>query len=197
VTAFVAIALLAAACGSSSAPTTSASASAAAPATTPPASSTPAATIGATASPAAAGSPGADPAAALSIAAPYALAPLDAAQGAAFEASLKAGLGSMASIVQIGARQVKKGGANEGLLLAMTFPGVPVLDAFLDSIAGGAAGPGGKVTSTTIEGHDVKLIEGADTHAAAYLHGSTIVFAYGQAADKALGMITAVIQATE
>jgi hypothetical protein len=195
-TALAAVALLAAACGSSTAPTAppagSPAAATAAPAATP--AATPAA---ATASPAAAGSPGADPAAGLSIAAPYTLAPLEATQAAQFEASLKAGLGAMSSIVQVGAREVKKSGANAGLLLAMAFPGVPVPGSFLDSIAGGAAGSSGTVSSTKINGQDVKLIEGPNTHVAAYAHGGTIVFAYGQAAADATGIITAVIQATE
>ena len=170
----VAISLFAAACGSSSAPTTTASASPAAAATASAAASI-AATSAESASPAAAGSPAADPAASLSIAAPYTLAPLEATQAAQFEASLKAGLGAMA------------------------FPGVPVSNtsSFLDSVVGGAAGASGKVTSTTIQGKDVKLIEGSQTHVAAYLHGSTIVFAYGQTADETLAIITAVIQASE
>ena len=194
----VAISLFAAACGSSSAPTTTASASPAAAATASAAASV-AATSAESASPAAADSPAADPAASLSIAAPYTLAPLEATQAAQFEASLKAGLGAMASIVQVGARQVKKAGASDGLVLAMAFPGVPVSNtsSFLDSVVGGAAGAGGKVTSTTIQGKDVKLIEGSQTHVAAYLHGSTIVFAYGQTADETLAIITAVIQASE
>ena len=78
------------------------------------------------------------------------------------------------------------------------FPGVPVSNtsSFLDSVYGGAAGSSGKVTSTTIEGKDVKVIEGAQTHAAAYLHGSTIVFAYAQTADETVAIITAVIQSS-
>jgi hypothetical protein len=103
----------------------------------------------------------------------------------------------MASIVQVGARQVRKSDANDGLLLAMAFPGVPVPGSFLDSIATSAGGANAKVTSRTIEGHDVRLVEGAGTNIAAYLHGSTIVFAYGQTADEAVAILTAVIQATE
>ena len=103
----------------------------------------------------------------------------------------------MASIVQVGARQVKKAGSNDGLLLAMAFPGVPVPGSFLDTFATGAGGPDAKVTSKSINGHDVKLIEGASTHVAAYAHGSTMVFVYGQSADETLAIITAVIQASE
>jgi hypothetical protein len=195
--AFVAIALLAGACGTS-APTTSATASPRAAATASAAASV-AATPVTSASPAAAGSPGADPAAGLSIAAPYTLEPLDPTQAAQFEASLKAGLGALSSIVQVGARQVKKAGTNDGLVLAMAFPGVPVSNtsSFLDSVVGGAAGANGKVTSKTIEGQDVRLIEGTGTHVAAYLRGSTIVFAYGQAAAETEAIITAVIQASK
>jgi hypothetical protein len=191
-----AIALLAAACGGSSAPTTSASASSAA-ATTPSPAASAATSPALTASPPAAGSPGADPAATLSIAAPYTLAPLEGAQADQFEAGLKASLGAMASIVQVGTRQVKKSGANDGLLLAMAFPGVPVPGSFLDAIAASAGGSNAKVTSRTIQGQDVRLIEGTGTNIAAYLHGSTIVFAYGQTADESLAIITAVIQASE
>jgi hypothetical protein len=182
------IALLVAACGGSSAPTTSPTASPAAATTPAPA---------ATASSAVAGSPGADPVATLSIAAPYTLAPLEASQSAQFETGLKASLGAMASIVQVGARQVKKSDANDGLLLAMAFPGVPVPGSFLDAIAASAGGSNAKVTSRTIEGQDVRVIEGNATNIAAYLHGSTIVFAYGQTVDESVAIITAVIQASE
>jgi hypothetical protein len=41
------------------------------------------------------------------------------------------------------------------------------------------------------------VVEGSTTHIAAYLHGSTIVFAYGQTADESIAIITAVIQASE
>jgi hypothetical protein len=191
-----AIALLATACGSATAPTTSPTASPAV-ATTPSPAASAAATPAASASSAAAGSPGADPAATLSIAAPFTLAPLEAAQAAQFETGLKASLGAMASIVEVGARQVKKSGTNDGLLLAMAFPGVPVPGSFLDSIAASAGGSNAKVTSRTIEGQDVRLIEGTGTNIAAYLHGSTIVFAYGQTADESVAIITAVIQASE
>ena len=133
----------------------------------------------------------------LSIAAPYTLAPLEASQSAQFETGLKASLGAMASIVQVGARQVKKSDANDGLLLAMAFPGVPVPGSFLDAIAASAGGANAKVTSRTIEGQDVRVIEGNATNIAAYLHGSTIVFAYGQTVDESVAIITAVIQASE
>jgi hypothetical protein len=188
------VALLAAACGGSTAPTTSASASSAA-ATTPSPAASAATSPAASASPAAAGSPGADAAASLSIAAPYTLAQLEGAQAQIDQ--IKNALGAMASIVQIGARQVKKAGSNDGLLLAMAFPGVPVPGSFLDTFAASAGGTDAKVTSQTIGGQDVKLIEGTSTHAAAYAHGSTMVFVYGQSADETLAIITAVIQASE
>jgi len=189
-----AIALLAAACGSSSAPTTAATSSPAAATASP--AATVAATPAATESAGAAGSPGADAAASLSIAAPYTLAPLDAAQAGQID-QLKNSLGAMSSIVQVGVREVRKGATNDGVLLAMAFPGVPVPGSFLDTFATGAGGPGAKVTSKSINGHDVKLIEGSSTHVAAYAHGSTMVFVYGQSADETLAIITAVIQASE
>ena len=184
-----AIALLAAACGGSTAPTASTSVSPAAVAT-----ASPAATPAATAS-AAAGSPGADAAASLSIAPPYTLAPLDAAQAGQVD-QVKNALGAMSSVVQLGVREVKKGGTNDGVLLAMAFPGVPV-PGFLDAFAASAGGADAKVTSRTIGGQDVKLIEGTATHVAAYAHGSTMVFVYGQSADETLAIVTAVIQASE
>jgi hypothetical protein len=103
----------------------------------------------------------------------------------------------MSSVVQMGVRQIKKAGANGGILLAMAFPGLPVPGSFLDTFAPSAAGPNGTVTSRNIEGQDVKLIEGSGTHVAAYAHGSTIVFVYGQTADETVAMITAVIQANK
>jgi hypothetical protein len=181
------IALLAAACAGSTAPTASTSASAAV------ATASPVVTPAASAS-AVAGSPGADPAATLSIAAPYTLAQLEGAQAQIDQ--ITNGLGAMASIVQIGARQVKKAGSNDGLLLAMAFPGVPVPGSFLDTFAASAGGADAKVTSQTIGGQDVKLIEGTSTHAAAYAHGSTMIFVYGQSADETLAIVTAVIQAS-
>jgi hypothetical protein len=187
------LALLVAACGGSTAPTTSASASPAAAATPSPAAT--AATSPAATASAAAGSPVADAAASLSIAAPYTLVQPEGAQAQIDQ--IKNGLGAMASIVQIGARQVKKAGSNDGLLLAMAFPGVPVPGSFLESFAASAGGTDATVTSRTIGGQDVKLIEGTSTHAAAYAHGSTMVFVYGQSADETLAIVTAVIQASE
>jgi hypothetical protein len=187
------IGLLAAACGSSSAPTTAATASPAAATASP--AATVAATPTVTASPGAGGS-SADAAASLSIAAPYTLAPLDAAQAGQID-QLKNSLGAMSSIVQMGVREVRKGATNDGVLLAMAFPGVPVPGSFLDTFAAGAGGPDAKVTSRSINGHDVKLIEGSSAHVAAYAHGSTMVFVYGQSADETLAIITAVIQASE
>lgn len=198
------VALFAAACGNSSNATASTSASPAAAATASPAAtgsptataSAAVATPDATASSAAAASPGADPTTTLSIAAPYALAPLEGAQAGQID-QLKNSFGAMASVVQVGVRQVKKAGANDGVLLAMAFPGVPVPGAFLDTFATSAGGANATVTSRTIEGQDVKVIEGTGTHVAAYAHGSTMVFVYGQTTDETIAIITAVIQASE
>jgi hypothetical protein len=186
------IALVATACGGSSAPTTSASPAAAATASP---AATAASTPAATASPAA-GSPGGDAAASLSIAAPYTLTPLDAAQAGQID-QLKNSLGAMSSIVQVGVREVRKGATNDGVLLAMAFPGVPVPGSFLDTFVAGAGGADAKVTSRTIGGQDVKLVDGTATHVAAYAHGSTMVFVYGQSADETVAIITAVIAASE
>jgi hypothetical protein len=192
------VALIAAACGNGAAPTASPAspAAAATPSAAASASSAAAETPAATASSAAAGSPGADPAASLSIAAPYTFAPLEGAQAGQID-QVRNSLGAMSAVVQMGVRQVKKSGANDGLLMAMAFPGVPVPGSFLDTFAASAGGANATVTSRTIEGQDVKLIEGASTHVAAYAHGSTMVFAYGQTADETVAIITAVIQASE
>jgi hypothetical protein len=182
----VAIPLLASACGSGSAPATSAPASPAA------------ATTGATSSPSAPGSAAGDPIADLSIAPPFTLDALDAAQQAQIE-QVRNGLGAAASVVQVGARMVRKSGSSAGLLLALAFPGVPLNSAtLLDSIVSGAAGSaGGTMTTRTILGQEVRLVEGTTTSVAGYPHEGTIVLAYGRSLSEAVAIITAVIQASE
>ena len=137
----------------------------------------------------------------LSIAPPYAFAALDTATAAAFEAGLKGGLGAMASLVHVGARSVTKDGAAAGLVVAMSFPGIPGTesDTFLDSVANGAAGSSkGKTTSRTIHGHDVRIVEASTGVFALYKHGTdTIVMAVGRTVDQAAAIVTAVIEASE
>jgi hypothetical protein len=146
------------------------------------------------------GSPvaGLDPIANLSIAAPYTFEPLDAAQAAQIQ-QIQNGLGAMATIVQIGARMVKKSDTSAGLLLGMAFPGVPLDSAALvDSVVGGAAGKaGGTMTTRTIGGQQVRLVEGPTTSIAGYPRAGTIVLAYGRSLSEAVGIITAVIDASE
>jgi hypothetical protein len=187
----VAIALLAAACG-----TGSASASPAAQTTASPSAG--AGTAGGSGSPNASSSAAGDPIADLSIAPPYTLDALDAGQQAQIE-QVRNGLGAAASVVQVGARMVRKSGSSAGLLLAMAFPGVPLNSAsLLDSIVGGAAGSaGGTMTTRTILGQEVRLVEGTTTSVAGYPHDGTIVLAYGRSLSEAVEIITAVIQATE
>jgi hypothetical protein len=143
-------------------------------------------------------SPAGDPLAGLSIAAPYTIAPLDAGQAAQIE-QVRNGLGAMATVVQIGARMVKKSGTGGGLLLAMAFPGVPLNSAALvDSVVGGAAGSaGGTMTTRTIGGQEVRLVEGPATSIAGYPHEGAIVLAYGRTLSEAVAIITAVIEASE
>jgi hypothetical protein len=180
----VAIALLAAACGTTPAPAS------------PSPSALP--TVGLTSSPAASTSAAGDPMADVSIAPPYKLDELDAAQQAQIE-QVKKGLGTMASVVQVSARMVRKSATSDGLLLALAFPGVPLNSKVLvDSVVGGAAGSaGGTMTTRTIGGQEVRLVEGTTTSVAGYPHEGTIVLAYGRSLADAVAIITAVIQATE
>jgi hypothetical protein len=179
----VAIALVAAACGTGSPSAPSSRAAQATPSAGPSS---------------AASSANGDPIAGLSIAAPYTLETLDASQQAQIE-QVKNGLGAAASVVQIGARTVRKSGTSAGLLLAMAFPGVPLNAAsLLDSIVGGAAGSaGGTMTTRTILGQEVRLVEGPTTSIAGYPHEGAIVLAYGRSLSEAVDVITAVIQASE
>lgn len=196
------VALVIAACGSS-APASSTPASSA-PASSAPASEAPA-TASAAASPStaasAASSAAIDPMDDISIAAPYTLDELDDATATTFENQMKSGLGALGSLIHVGARTAKSGGATAGVVVAMSFPGIPGTESptFLDSVALGAAGSAqGKTTSRTIDGQDVRVIETDRGAFALYKHGAdTVVMTVGQTADQAIAIITAIIQATE
>ena len=135
----------------------------------------------------------------LSIAPPYTLDPLDSATASTFETQMKTSLGAMGSLVNVGARMAKRNGLPAAVIIGMSFNGVPTdSPTFLDSVAGGAAGSAaGAVTTRTIEGRAVKVVEGTSGTFAMYQHGSTIVMAIGTAKDEAVPVITAVIQASE
>ena len=193
-----AVVLLIAACGAN-APASSNPASQA-PATAT-AASTAASSSAASATGGASGSAAAvDPMNAISIAPPYTLGQLDRVTSAAFEAGMKAALGSMGT-VHMGARDVKKGGTDAGFVMAMTIDGVQGVNpaTFLDLVAQGAAGSAqGSVTSRTIEGRQVRLIDSGSGGIAMYVRDDgTIVFAYARAAEDSAGVITAIIQGTE
>jgi hypothetical protein len=190
-----------AACGSTPSPETStaptSTATASAPATASPTASPPATASATTASPGATVDPMED----ISIAAPYTLDKLDPSTAAAFETQMKASLGALGSLIQVGARTAKLNGAAAGIVIAMAFPGIPGTDSptFLDSIATGAAGSAnGKTTSRTIDGQDVRVIETASGGFALYKHGTdTVIMSVGATPDKAVAVITAIIKATE
>jgi hypothetical protein len=134
----------------------------------------------------------------VAIAEPYNVVPLDAASADEFETAIKAGLGAMSSVVQIGVRQVNKGSTNAGIVVAMAFPGVPGTNTavFLDSVAAGSAGATGKVTKTTIGGQDVRLIDSPSAQGAVYRRGDMIMFAYSPTLAESIAIITAIIRAS-
>jgi hypothetical protein len=204
----LAVLLVVAACGSSAAsPTPTPSPSpAATPAATPsptPAptpSPTPAPTLAPTATPVPTATPKVDAAEGLTIGDPYTLAELDPVQGAMFEAGIEKGLGSMAGVMQVGVRQVNKGGSPAGLALVMNFPGLALTDqpGFLGSIAGGMAGnAGGKVTTKTILGQPVAFVAADAATWAVYQHGEGVIAVYAPTAKEATAMVTSLIKANE
>jgi hypothetical protein len=196
--------LVLAACGSSAAsPTPSPTAAptpapTAAPTPAPTAAPTP--TLAPTAAPATtpAATEKVDPAAGLTIADPYTLAVLDPTQSAAFEAGIQKGLGAMSGVMQIGVRQVEKGGSPAGLVLVMNFPGLGIASqpGFLASIAGGMAGSASaKVTNQTIGGQPVAFVTTASATWAVYQHGEGVIAVYGSTAAETTAMVTAMIKA--
>jgi len=141
--------LVAGACGASgptAAPVTPVPTIAPAPAT---ASSTPAPTATPTTAPTpaptatltagASASAAIDPAAGLAIAAPYQLAELDSATGAALQTSIEAGLGTYATLFHIGTRQVTKAGKPAAFVMVMQFPAGTLTEATYQVVLGGIA----------------------------------------------------------
>ena len=201
------MALLIAGCGSatpassvapSTAPASSAPASQVA---TPSDAATPSATATSSAAASPSGSAAIDPMDDISIAAPYTLDALDESTATTFENQMKTGLGALGSLIHVGARTAKNGTATAGIVVAMSFPGIPGTESptFLDSVALGAAGSAqGKTTSRTIDGQDVRVVETDRGSFALYKHGAdTVVMTVGQTTDQAVAIMTAIIEATE
>jgi hypothetical protein len=195
-----ALSLIAAACGPTVSPSPSATVTATPPAPTPSpvasALATPAPS--APASPAGSGSAAIDPADDLTLNAPYEFAPLNALLEEQLRASMTASLGSMSSIVQVGAREVRKDGASAGFLIAMRMPGVPGIEdpSFLDSIVGGAAGSsGGQVEERQIGGQPVQVVVSPAATFGVFQVDDVFVFAYGTTEPDMTGIVEALIEA--
>ena len=212
VVAALVLAVVFAACGSSTA--SSAAPSAASPAIQPtrapetpsqaPATAAPP-TQAAAPSPSAAapasGSAAADPTTGMKIEAPYALEDLDALSASALSSGLQKGLGSFASVVKIGVKQVTQGADKPGILLVMAFPGVPGATAatFLESVVGGSiASTNSKIVKrASVNGHPVIVASSASGAFAAYQRGEGVAFVYAPTAAAAEAIVTAVIKASE
>jgi hypothetical protein len=183
------IVIFVSACGTGSAATASP-----APTAAPTAALTEAPSVAASVAPGA--SAKVDPAVGLNIAAPYTLAPLAPALETQMETAMTAAMGSLASIVQIGARTAEKDGVTQSYVIVMRLPGVPITGAgFLDSVAGGAAGQTGTIAKTTIGGKDVRVITtGANVNMVLIL-GDRVLFVGGATNDIETGVITALVSA--
>jgi hypothetical protein len=137
-----------------------------------------------------------DPAVGLNIAAPYTLAPLAAALETQMETAMAAAMGSLASIVQIGARTAEKDGVTQSYVIVMRLPGVPITGAgFLDSVAGGAAGQTGTIVKTTIGGKDVRVITAGANVSMVLILGDRVLFVGGATQDIETGVVTALVSA--
>lgn len=192
--------VVAAACGSAGPPSQAAPSLAATPAPTRTPAPTPtrAPTPTPTATPAPTDSPRVDPTVDLEIAKPYTLAGLDSVTAAMLEAGMKEGLGTMADVLEIGARQVSKDGTPVAIVLGMRFPGVPMGDgsSFLDATVGGAAATTGtEVTRAKVDGRQVRIGESPASAFAAYQQDDMIVFAIGASAKEMKAVVAALIGA--
>ena len=180
-------ALVVAACGAAATPV---------PSPTPSPSPTVAPTPSPTPTPAASPSPLPDPSEGLAIAAPYTLEPVEPAIGAALDAAMRSALGSMATVVQVGARTAATGGVTASYVVVMRIPGVPMSSpAFLDGLATGVAGEGGKYASKTILGTSVRVVSARSGGMVVFITGDRIVIVVGAADAVELAVATAIIQA--
>jgi len=183
------IVIFVSACGTGSAATASP-----APTAAPTAAPTEAPSVAASVAPGA--SAKVDPAVGLNIAAPYTLSPLAAALETQMETAMAAAMGSLSSIVQIGARTAEKDGVTQSYVIVMRLPGVPITGAgFLDSVAGGAAGQTGTIAKTTIGGKDVRVITAGANVSMVLILGDRVLFVGGATQDIETGVVTALVSA--
>ena len=109
---------------------------------------------------------------------------------------MAAAMGSLSSIVQIGARTAEKDGVTQSYVIVMRLPGVPITGAgFLDSVAGGAAGQTGKIAKTTIGGKDVRVITAGANVSMVLILGDRVLFVGGATQDIETGVVTALVSA--
>ena len=192
----VALIITVAGCGGA---TTAPTASPTAVATATPAP-TPTPTVAPTPSPTPSPSAAVDPSEGLKIAAPYELHKLDAVTDAAYQAAMSKALGSFGSALQVGAKQVTKGGLPSGLVLVILFTDTSLSSTpgFLDAVANGsAASTGGAMKKATIEGQPVRYAAGLQSAFAAYKWNDAIVYVVLPTEKDVLAVVTAIIKANK
>jgi len=141
------------------------------------------------------GAPKADPATSLAIRAPFELDELDEATSAAVEAAFEASLGNMASVVEIGVRQVTRKGAVVGIVMVVRIPNVPTssVKAFIDGAAGSLTG---KVSRVRIAGHDVRIGMNAAQWAALTDYDGGLLMVITPTKKTVTEVLTALLRAT-
>jgi hypothetical protein len=192
--ALIVVAFVAAACGSNATPSPTAGPT---PVPTPTAAPTPVPTATPAPTPTPIPSPTAapDPAIGLKIAAPYTLSPLEPAIAAALDTLVKTSLGSMAAIVEFGGRTADKDGITQAFVLVIRIPGVPMSSpAFIDSVASGMAGSGGKVAKKTVLGTSVRVVTGPSS-GIVFISGDKVIMCVGATTTINLAVVTALIKA--
>jgi hypothetical protein len=206
------LALIVAACGSAASPSPSPTATPApTPSATPTATPTPTLAPTATptlaptpapaptATPAPSATPAIDPTSDLKIGGGYTLVPLDPTVEATMKAAIEQSLGSMASLLEFGAKNVNRGTTKTGFVMVVAYPGLPAASRttfFQSAVNGTVTTSGAKVVSRpTISGHAVIVAAAAASAFAAYQYKDGIVYAYAATAKEALAIITAVIKA--
>ena len=165
---------------------------------TPPATAAPAATPRPTPEPSPTPAAIPDPLADLRIGDPYDLAELDAALTEGISTAMESSLGSMSSIVGFGFRQITRGGVPAGMVMGMSFPGLPgaTKPAFFEAaIAGMGASMNVKVTKKTVLDRPVRVIAGPTAVFAAFQDGSTIVVTIATSERQAVTLAGALIKA--
>jgi hypothetical protein len=138
--------------------------------------------------------PKADPAIGLRIEAPYKLTELDAVTTAMVDAGFEASLGSLASIVEIGTRQVTRKGVAVGFVMLVRLPGMP--EASTTALVNGAAsGLTGKVTKLRIAGHDVRIGTNSGQWAAVTSYDGGLLMAFAATKKSVTDVMTALLRA--